>query len=363
MNQILLEAGISAFVSLVLSFIIIPLLIKLSPVLGLIDKPNIRKVHQKPIPVAGGIAIVIATSLSLLLSKTALRALSTYPMLLTGSLLLFTVGVWDDKKNLPPSYKLFLQVCCALAVAASGVRLTSMYGIFGIDKLDMYMQYVTTTFIIVGVTNAFNLMDGIDGLAGGLAFINLLILASLSFILKEYSVFILLIVLSMAIIAFLKNNISPAKIFMGDGGSLLLGFLMSSIGILLIERAKATNIIETSYVVLIVSAILIIPAFDSLRVYTWRIRRGESPFKADKTHLHHLILLFGLNHKKTSFSIYIMEILIIAIGILLHMCVDFSVGILLLLILFFTATQLLQLNHGVHSWLSEIKKMEAEKDV
>jgi UDP-GlcNAc:undecaprenyl-phosphate/decaprenyl-phosphate GlcNAc-1-phosphate transferase len=358
MKQILLEAGITAAASLVLALMIIPLIIKFSPMLGLVDKPNHRKVHIKPIPVAGGISIVIATSLALILSKSSLQIISQYPVLLSGGLLLFIVGVWDDRNNLPPSYRLLVQVICAAAVAASGIRLTSLYGMFGMNEINIYWQYILTVMIIVGVTNAFNLMDGIDGLAGGLAFINLLILAGLAFVLKQYAIFLLLIVISAAIIAFLKNNISPARIFMGDGGSLLLGFLMSSIGILLIETTKTVNTINVNYVVLTVSAILVVPVFDSLRVYVWRMQRGESPFKADKTHLHHLFLIFGLNHKKAAFFIYALEIVILATGLLLQKYAGISLGILILIVVFISVTQLLQLNYGVDKWTKVIRKME-----
>jgi UDP-GlcNAc:undecaprenyl-phosphate GlcNAc-1-phosphate transferase len=252
-----------------------------------------------------------------------------------------------------------LQFLCAVALAASGIRLTSLYGMFGIHEINIYWQYILTVMIIAGVTNAFNLMDGIDGLAGGLAFINLIILSIISFVLKQYSIFVLLMALSGAIIAFLKNNINPAKIFMGDGGSLFLGFLMPSVGILLIEKAAIIKTIEVTNVVLLVSAILIVPVFDSLRVYMWRVQRGESPFKADKTHLHHLFLTLGLNHKRTSFFIYGLELIILIVGLFLQKYAGISLGILIIIALFIFITQLLQLNYGVDKWSKVIRKMES----
>lgn len=358
MNQIIIEAAIVGMSGLVIAMMLIPLIAKYSEQLGLMDKPNHRKVHAKPIPVIGGISIVISTGLSLLLSKTALQLLVQFPVLISGSVLLFVIGVWDDRKNVRPIYRLTLQLLCASAIAASGIRLTSMYGLFGMDELTMFWQYAITILIITGVTNAFNLMDGIDGLAGGIAFINLLILGALSWMLGQYEVFILLVAISGALIAFLKNNIHPARVFMGDGGSLMLGFLMSSIGILLIESGKTSSVINISYVVLIVSTILVIPVFDSLRVYAGRIKRGESPFKADKTHLHHLFLILGLNHKRAAFFIYGLEIVILSLGFVLHQFVTISLSIVVIVALFLFVCQLLLLNSGVEKWTKIIRKME-----
>ncbi|MBL0132511.1 MAG: undecaprenyl/decaprenyl-phosphate alpha-N-acetylglucosaminyl 1-phosphate transferase [Chitinophagaceae bacterium] len=358
MSQIIIEAAIVGMCALVIAMMLIPLIVKYSEKLGLMDKPNHRKVHAKPIPVIGGISIVISSGLSLLLSKTALQLLVQFPVLLSGSVLLFIIGVWDDRKNVRPIYRLALQLLCASAIAASGIRLTSMYGLFGMDELTIFWQYAITILIITGVTNAFNLMDGIDGLAGGIAFINLLILAALSWMLNQYEVFILLVAISGALVAFLKNNIHPARIFMGDGGSLMLGFLMSSIGILLIESGKSSTVIDISYVVLIVSTILVIPVFDSLRVYAGRIKRGESPFKADKTHLHHLFLILGLNHKRAAFFIYGLEIVILTLGFVLHQFVTISLSIVVIVALFLFVCQLLLLNSGVEKWTKIIRKME-----
>lgn len=360
MKHIFIESAIVFFATLLLALVIIPLLVKYSTRLGLIDKPNHRKVHAKPIPVVGGISIIISTLLALLLSKSASQLFVQYPVLISGSILLFIIGVWDDRKNISAMYRLLLQLLCASAIAASGIRITSLYGFFGVQEIGSFWQYALTIIIITGVTNAFNLMDGIDGLAGGLALINLLALAVICLLLNQYAVFILLVAICGGLLAFLKNNTYPAKIFMGDGGSLMLGFLMSSVGILVIEADKAVQVIKISYVVLIVSAILIIPVFDSLRVYAGRIKRGDSPFTADKTHLHHLFLIMGLNHKKTAFFIYGLEILIIVMGFLLHQFVTISISILFIIALFLFVCRLLQLNSGVDKWLKVITQMEKE---
>lgn len=358
MKQVILESLITGAASMVLALMIIPVLSKYSSRLGLMDKPNHRKVHVKPIPVIGGISIVISCMLALPLSKTALQLLLQYPVVVGGSILLFVTGIWDDRKNISPLYRLIIQFLCAWGIAASGIRISSLYGFLGINEINTAGQYLLTTLIITGVTNAFNLMDGIDGLAGGLALINLVVLSVLSLVLQQYAIFILLVTLSAAVIAFLKNNIYPARIFMGDGGSLMLGFIMSSTGILLIETSNAVHTIESSRVMLIVSAILVIPVFDSLRVYAGRIRRGESPFRADKTHLHHLFLILGLNHRKAALYIYSLEIAIITLGTLLHRFATISFCVLVVVGFFLFVCQLLAINSGVDKWTRTIRKME-----
>lgn len=359
MKQLLLNSTITGIAALVFSLLLIPVLAKLSRKVGLVDKPGHRKIHANPVPLVGGLAIVISTAIALLFSKSGIQLLASQGVLISACLVLFIIGVWDDRNNLKPIYRLFIQCLCSLAVAASGIRLTSLYGMFGIEDLNIYMQYVLTVVIITGVTNAFNLMDGIDGLAGSLALINVIILAALSFILQQHTVFILLIAIAGALIGFLKNNINPAKIFMGDGGSLTLGFLMASVGILLIESTRTVHTININLVVVLVSTILTIPVFDSLRVYISRIQRGKSPFSADKTHLHHLFLIFGFKHKRAALYIIALEIVILVIAMLLGQFATVSMSIISVVGIFLIVCQLLLLNKGVDKWRKVIKEMES----
>jgi UDP-GlcNAc:undecaprenyl-phosphate/decaprenyl-phosphate GlcNAc-1-phosphate transferase len=359
MQQFIFEACITFFTALIISLMIIPVLSRYSVWLGLVDKPNYRKVHKSPVPVTGGLAIVIAGSLALLLAKSSLQLLMEYPVLLGSALFIFLVGLWDDRKNIQPVSRLLLQFLCAAAIAGSGIRLTSLYGILGVEQLPLVWQYALTILIITGVANAFNLMDGIDGLAGGLALLNLGVMSVLSFLLNLFPLFVFMVTLMGALLGFLRNNFHPARIFMGDGGSLMLGFIMPVAGILFIEKSSQTGILPVSFVILLVSVMLVIPVFDSLRVYAGRMKRGDSPFSADKTHLHHLFLLFGLNHKWTASIIFGLEIILIILGIFLHKMVPFSLCLLLIVSIFLLVCQVLQLNSGVERWTREIRKMES----
>lgn len=358
MKKLLLESGSTMLLAFCLAMLIIRYLRIYSNRLGMIDKPNHRKVHTNPVPVIGGVAIVLGVSIALFLSNTGFNFLIQHPVVLAGSLLLFGVGVWDDRNNISALLRLGIQFACVFAVAASGVRLTSLYGLFGIEDIPLVWQYLITAIIVVGVTNAFNLLDGIDGLAGGLALINISVLAGISFYLGQYSLFVLLVAIMGGIVGFLRYNLSRSKVFMGDAGSLLLGFLTSSVSILLIERGKALHSPELSNIVLLAASILIIPVFDSLRVYLGRMKKGLSPFTADKSHIHHLFLVIQKDHKRASLYIYCIEFIILITALLLHRFMGISLSILISSILFIGLSQVLLINKGVQKWQRIIKSME-----
>lgn len=360
MNQLLIETIITCLAALLTATIVFPLLIKAAHRIGWVDKPNHRKIHSQPTPVVGGIGIAISAAIALLLTQSGIALLQQYPVLMGAAFVLLVTGVWDDRININPTYRLAVQLLCATALAASGIRLSSLYGILGIYGLPEAWQYALTIVIVMGVTNAYNLIDGIDGLAGGIAFINLAIMAFISYRLGAFSLMLLLVAMAMAALVFLKHNLHPARIFMGDGGSLVLGFLMPAAGILLIEKSNALpQALPVQEVVAMVAALLALPVFDSLRVYIWRIRRGQSPFKADKTHLHHLILQSGITTPKTTYLLYAAQLLLFLIGWTLVQLLSLSIAILSVVAIFVIMSQLLQLNGKVLTWSQKIRKMES----
>ena len=325
------------------------------------DKPNARKVHQKPISRLGGVAIFFSALSGIIISRTGWQAIMLWPVLFSSVGLLFLIGVWDDLKEISARLRFIIQICLAAAMALMGVRLTSLYGILGIQTLGVAWQYIVTIVIIVGTTNAFNLIDGVDGLAGGLSLIGVLVLGALAWQLKLYPLIMIMASFAGALIGFLRNNFSPAKIFMGDGGSLMLGFLLSATGILLIEKARmAPDLIAPSKCALLVTAILVIPVFDTMRVFASRIRKGISPFKADKNHIHHLFLIAGLDHRKTAIFLYFFELLLIGLALLISDSTGVSVAIVIMVGLFHIITEILRINQGMEQWLLVIRKMERE---
>jgi UDP-N-acetylmuramyl pentapeptide phosphotransferase/UDP-N-acetylglucosamine-1-phosphate transferase len=222
-----------------------------------------------------------------------------HPSIITfflSMVLLFGVGIMDDLKDLAARYKLIIEAGLASLLAVSGIRITSFGGLFGITELHIAAQYLITVITIVGITNAFNLIDGIDGLAGGLGFMSLVTLGLFLTISKDLNYAMIAFALAGALLGFLYFNFNPARIFMGDTGSLVLGFV---IAVLCVQLMKINSILSAPVVpniYVFTLGIVMIPVFDTLRVFGARIWKGRSPFSADKTHIHHLITNKGFTH-------------------------------------------------------------------
>ena len=351
----ILSAGLLAYI---LSVFLIPAFKQLAFKINLIDQPNQRKIHQAPVPLIGGISVALSVALSLLISPDVLSTISKYSALIATSTLLLLTGVLDDKYDIKAKYKLFIQLACSFSIAISGTRITSLYGVFGIYEIPLAMQYLLTIIVITGVVNSFNLMDGIDGLAGGLSLVGFMIMAFLSFIFLDYTAVIIYTAFMGALIGFLKFNLTAKKIIMGDAGSLFLGFVLVVSGIQLLEQSQHQVKMNQSLVLFLIVGFFCIPVLDSLRVYLVRIKKGSSPFKADRSHLHHLFLLTGLSHKKISLLINSLVVLLLIVSGL--MCYYFSVTFILAVIIlgFYLVTKILSLNKDLSEWKNRIRKIE-----
>lgn len=219
--------------------------------------------------------------------------------------------------------------------------------------MPVLAQYAFSVLLIVGLTNAFNLIDGIDGLAGGLAFINSLVLGFVLLLQSNVMYSILAFTFAGALLGFLIFNFNSAKIFMGDTGSLIVGFLMAVLGIVVMKGGAFSGglHLNSGSLTIIVVGILLLPVYDTLRVFTERILKKNSPFKPDKTHVHHLLIETGANHKKAAIILYISDILIIALAFLIRN-INPSLSILLLFILASVLSESINLKR----WLIEVSK-------
>jgi len=322
--------------SLAVSLFSIPNIIYIAKRKRLFDVPdNHRKLHKRIVPNLGGIGIFFAffITASLLIKPDFL----TWNYVATACLILFLTGLKDDLVSISSSKKFIAQAIAAgITVGFAGVRLHSLGGLFGIEELPIWASFPFSVIGCIFVTNAFNLIDGIDGLAGT---IGVFITTSLGILLAAFgniSAAILAFSLSGAILGFLKSNISPASIFMGDTGSLNIGFVVSVLSIMTInayhEGGTISHVIVSSSGVLIVTlAILFVPVFDTFRVFTMRILRGHSPFAADRTHLHHYLLDIGLSHSQTVLVILGSNIFITVIALFVQrLNINLALGILLL---------------------------------
>lgn len=298
----------------------IPAIINLAFRKRLFDKPSeLRKVHKRIVPNFGGIAIFTAFlfSCSLFIKSELLPELN---ILMAGGLILFMIGLNDDIVGLGPLKKFVVQFASALIIAlAADIRITSLHGLLGYEALDYYTSVTLTVLFIVGIVNAFNLIDGIDSLAASLGTLVSLIYAYLFWNAGYLGWSYLSIALTGSLVGFLFFNVSPARIFMGDSGSLLLGFVCVVLSIKFIGVAESnpvkfgTTNIEAGFG--LVLAILIIPIFDTLRVFTLRVIRNRSPFKADNNHLHHRLLFLGLSHMQSTLVLVVVNILFVVMAV------------------------------------------------
>jgi len=337
----------------------IPSIITIAKVKGLYDKPDHRKLHSNKIPRLGGLAIVAAFSIAV--SLWGIQAgESRLQFLQTAVIVLFFSGLKDDIVSISPGKKLLSQLFAgALVTIGEDIRITGFYGLFGIYEIPYLVSVILSIFVIVVVTNAFNLIDGIDGLAGGLGFI-----ASVTFglwfnFIDQVGWSIISFGLAGGLLGFLVFNFNPAKIFMGDAGSLSTGFLLSVMAVKFIEfnNPIVQNYYKISTAPVIAIAILIIPLFDTLRVFTLRILKKQSPFTADRNHLHHILLKAGLGHKEVSLVLYVTNIIFILIAFLVK---DSNILTVLLII---TGLALALAQIPIYITKHQIADMEAEGSI
>lgn len=318
-------------VSFLVTYVLIPVLIKLANKKLLFDKPDERKIHNKKISSFGGIAIIIGFfASSLFWLKFEFYAFESF--LLISLIILFFMGLIDDLKQLSPKIRFFGQILAGFIISTTGLRIESLHGIFGVYELSPIFQYVFSLFLIVGVINALNMIDGIDGLAGGLSVIVFTFFAFLFIIQYEWIFASICVSFAASLLAFLRYNFNPAKIFMGDSGSLVLGFVLTISGIKLISvDTIEESILGYSESLILVFGALVLPVYDTLRVFIVRLLNKKSPFYPDNNHIHHLILKVGYSHKKTALVLYGINIILIVSAIfLIHYQAGFSVLFLII---------------------------------
>ncbi len=295
-NEMLWHDICLGIAALVLALVFVPLAMKLAYKIGAVDKPNARKVHTKIMPRMGGLGIYLAYIIVVLATQKMNMQLAG---LLLGSTILVVLGIFDDMKDLNAKFKLLIQILAAVIVMAFGVRIEFMTNVFGGGAIYLDILSLPITLLwIVGITNAINLIDGLDGLAGGIATIAALSMAVVGWIYGQYLMASMAIILAGATMGFLRYNFHPAKVFMGDTGSLFLGFNLSVLAIMGV--AKSVTFISLAAPVLVLG----VPIFDTFFAILRRKMNHKPIFAADKDHLHHRLLGMGFSHRKTVLIIY-----------------------------------------------------------
>ncbi|MDO4868966.1 MAG: MraY family glycosyltransferase [Bacillota bacterium] len=275
-----------------------PLAILIAPKIGAMDIPkDNRRVHNKPMPRFGGIAIFAG-----MIIAWAIFAVKNPAMhgVMVGSAIIYILGAVDDLKNLRPLVKFSGQLLAAIVAFALGLRIQFITNWFGSGNMIFgdVACFIITVIWLVAITNAVNLIDGLDGLAAGIAAISALCLAYVAYIHGQYTSTIALMVLAGSAVGFLPFNFNPARIFMGDGGSQLLGFAIAAVSIM--GAVKSATLV----VVLIPALVLGLPIFDTLMAIIRRTARHQSIGTADKEHLHHRILKAGFGQRRAVLLMY-----------------------------------------------------------
>ena len=322
-HQFLSYIGIIVLAT-ILPLITIPSIIHVSNVKHLFDdRESERKNHRKSIPRLGGVAIFFSfTIVSLIFLSYSIELPANF--LLTSCIILFAVGLKDDLAGVNSITKFGVQFTAAAVVVLLGnVNLTSMYGIFGIYEISYVFGALLSIVTIILCVNAFNLIDGIDGLAGTIGIVVNATFGILFFSMDQFEIACIAFSMVGAILGFLTFNYSPARIFMGDTGSFLIGFISIVLAIRYIELNKfdpALLPIPLFYSApAIAVAVLIIPIFDACRVFIIRIIQGKSPFVADRNHIHHRLLILGLNHMQATLLLMVINFLFIYLALQLRL--------------------------------------------
>lgn len=295
----------------------IPVIINVSEQKKLFDIPDARKVHKKPIPALGGLGIYAGFMLAMLVTIPFAGSFMSFQYIVAANLVIFFIGIKDDLLVIAPIKKFLGQVLAAcILVYKGGFIIDNMHGILGIHQLSAAAGSCLTLFTIIVVVNAFNLIDGIDGLAGSLGFLVMMCLGIFFMVNHDVQYACIAFAMMGALLAFLLYNFQPARIFMGDTGSLTIGLIISVLIIRFIQQAPTAPVISFRAAPAVAFTLLFIPLFDTIRIFSIRLVNRRSPFAPDRNHIHHVLLDKGLSHRMVTLSLVFANIIMILLGCL-----------------------------------------------
>jgi UDP-GlcNAc:undecaprenyl-phosphate GlcNAc-1-phosphate transferase len=306
---------LSIAISFTITFLAIPVIITVAERKKLFDLPNERKIHQNPIPSLGGLGIFAGFIMACLIA-IQFSITPEFQYFLAASFVIFFLGLKDDILIISPIKKFIGQVLAAFLIIYKGnVQIHSMHGFLGIHELPESFSLLLTYFTVIVIINSFNLIDGIDGLAGSLGLMASTVFGFYFLQVNMPAYAIMAFGLAGSLVAFLIFNFHPAKIFMGDTGSLMVGLINSILVVKFIDVANAVNVpVPILASPAIGFAILMIPLMDTLRVFSIRIVNRRSPFSPDRNHIHHLLLDKGLSHRNITLLLVTTNILSIIVA-------------------------------------------------
>lgn len=339
MQNIFFSSGLAFLIT----FFSIPVIIEVAKDKKLFDEPGERKIHKLVIPTLGGLGIFAGFIIATLMGVPPAE-ISPLQYFLAAIMLIFFMGIKDDILILTAGKKFIGQLVAAgIIIKFGGIEIKDMYGILGVHALSPSASFLITLFTMVVITNSFNLIDGVDGLAGCLGLLTTLLFGTYFYFSEQILYSVMALSLAGGLSAFLIYNFHPAKIFMGDTGSLLIGLVNSILVIQFINTASAPGaLIPVESAPAIGFAILLVPLFDTLRVVGLRLLSRRSPFCPDRNHIHHFLLDIGLSHRMIALSCVFTNILFILMAYFLRsagtpvlMLIMVSTAILLVSIIYY----------------------------
>lgn len=313
--------GISILFSFLITFIAIPSIVRVSIARSLMANPNGRTSHFNPTPNLGGVAIFAGVIVSSVVF-TGITTAHELKYIIAAMIIIFFVGLKDDLVPLV-AYKKFLgQSIAILFILVPGdFHLSSLHGLFGVEDLSYPISLIITYILFLALINSFNLIDGIDGLASGVGILTSLFFGIVFLLDHHLAYSVMSFILASSLIAFFYFNVfsKTNKIFLGDTGAMLIGLILAIFAIRFLNfESDALFLSQSQSAPAILLCVLIIPIFDTARVFILRILRGQSPFEADRTHIHHRLLELSGTHLKATSIILLVNVIFIAMALLLR---------------------------------------------
>ena len=289
---------------------------------NIVDNPDARKLQRRPVPVLGGACVYFGTVMALCIANLFFDCSDLFPIMCAMTIML-CVGIVDDIIDLSPSLRFFIEILVVgVALCPNDYMIDSLHGLWGINEISVYLAVPLAIVAGVGIINAINLVDGVDGLSTGYCMMASTLFGIMAALVKDWPMLIMAVIAVGALIPFFLHNVfgKYTKMFIGDGGTLFMGVLISVfvMNMLNSEPLYVEYVARGMGLIPFTVAVLAVPVFDTLRVMSMRMLRGNSPFKPDKTHLHHIFIEMGFSHVGTTVSILSLNTLVVGLWFLTY---------------------------------------------
>lgn len=288
-----------------------PRLVRIALDKNIVDNPNARKLQRRPTPVLGGIAVFFGLVIGLGCASITCDCSELFIVVVAMMIMLYT-GTMDDILDLSPVLRFLIEIgTVLLLIFVGGYTLNDFHGLWGLNQIPQGVAIPLTVFAAVGIINAINLIDGVDGLSSGYCILTSLLFGVMFWYVGDRTMGMLVVVAAGSLIPFFFHNVfgKNSKMFIGDGGTLVMGIVMSVFVIRILRHGSMSEVYDAANIGLVpfTLAVLSVPVFDTLRVMTTRILKRKSPFHPDKTHLHHMFIRLGCSHAATTLAILILN--------------------------------------------------------